>query len=67
MLFTIPPLEFAASWLKRDAARHSFCAHPTGLACMLYGRMREVAERHSTKELSIARMGLGRKRGKDAA
>ena len=63
MVFEVPAMEFAATWLKKRAARHTLCAHPTDLSCMLIGRMREVAERHRTRHLTLERMGVPRKRG----
>jgi hypothetical protein len=56
-------MEFAASWLKRRAARHSLCDHPTDLSCLLIGRMREVATRHRTRHLTLERMGVPAAKG----
>jgi hypothetical protein len=63
LVFEVPPMEFAASWLKKKAKRHTLCAHPTDLSCMLIGRMREVAERYRTRHLTLERMGVPRQKG----
>jgi hypothetical protein len=57
-------MEFAASWLKKRARAHTMCPHPTDLACMLIGRMREVASRHRTRTLTLERMGVPTARGR---
>ena len=63
MVFVVPTMEFAASALKKAAKRHSLCAHPWDLSCSLFGRMREVAEGHRTRQLTLERMGVPRARG----
>jgi hypothetical protein len=57
-------MELSASWLRRIARRHTLCAHPTDLSCLLIGRWREVAERYvdRTQGLTLARMGVPRAR-----
>jgi hypothetical protein len=63
IVFAVPTMEFAASWLKKVAKRHTMCAHPTDLSCQLIRRWREVAEKHKTRQLTLERMGVPRTRG----
>lgn len=56
-------MEFAASAIKKMSRRHTLCSHPWDLSCSLVGRMREVAERHRTRHLTLERMGVPRARG----
>jgi hypothetical protein len=63
VIFEVPAMEFAATWLKKRAPRHTLCAHPTDLSCMLIGRMREVASKHRTRHLTLERMGVPRRKG----
>ena len=67
IVFVVPTMEFAASWLKKVAKRHTHCPHPTDLSCQLIRRMREVADKHKTRTLTLERMGVPRARGETDA
>ena len=59
----VPTMEFASSWLKKIAKRHSLCSHPEDLSCQLIRRWREVAETHKTRQRTLERMGVPRSKG----
>ena len=63
VVFAVPTMEFSASSLKKVAKRHSLCSHPWDLSCALFGRAREVAERYTTRQLTLDKMGVPRSRG----
>jgi hypothetical protein len=56
----VPPMEFAASALKKAAKRHVLCPHPWDLSCALVRRWREVAQGYTTRQLTLDRMGVPR-------
>ena len=60
IVFVIPDMEFAASALKKASKRHTWCSHPWDLSCALIGRMREEAAKHTTRQLTLDRMGVAR-------
>jgi hypothetical protein len=62
IVFVVPPMEFAATALKKAAKGHVMCPHPWDLSCALIRRWREVASQHTTRKLTLERMGVPRAR-----
>lgn len=66
IVLVVPTMEFAASWLKGVAKNHTLCSHPTDLSCQLIRRWRELAEQFRTKQRTLEKMGVPRRKGEKA-